>query len=558
MAQHDYNIANQSGQAFRADLNNALAAIVSNNSGASAPSTTYAYQLWIDTSTTPATIKRRDASNSSWIVIGTADSSISALTAQIGQTNANSQYELARRDSLNSYPVPLIRPVQTNKVIALDVMPNGSPSEIAGNGFAWIDVCDADIKTGGSTPVKCARVGVRSDVVEFGSKNFDGAASPLPISFTMGALEAIRIGVDRKVGIKNNNPTADFDVRGSIAASDSYGNLNYLNIVGQIAFVGPSTNIPLSIFAGAAEAARFTTDGNLGIGIQGATQTSTGSRDVHIHTTTSTESWLRLTHNSSGSSSSDGVLLGLNGTSAYLINYEAGIFAFYNGGAEKARLTAGGYFKSSPNGTYLGSTAAYNEINSAADASNLIVNSTSTGSGVVCLASNLPVSATGRHIGGYTNGVIVFSVASNGNVTNTNNSYGAISDLSLKQDIVDAASQWDDLKQVKIRKFRFKDDPAGQLMLGVIAQELEQVSPGLVEESNEITDTQVPEIDVNGNPVFDEAGEPVFQTEKLKTGKILKTVKYSVLYMKAVKALQEAMERIEALEAKVAAMEVNG
>jgi hypothetical protein len=32
-------------------------------------------------------------------------------------------------------------------------------------------------------------------------------------------------------------------------------------------------------------------------------------------------------------------------------------------------------------------------------------------------------------------------------------------------------------------------------------------------------------------------------------------VNYSVLYMKAVKTLQEAMERIETLEAKVAALE---
>ena len=49
MATHDYVIANQSGAAFRTDLNNALAAIVSNNSNASSPSTTYAYQWWADT-----------------------------------------------------------------------------------------------------------------------------------------------------------------------------------------------------------------------------------------------------------------------------------------------------------------------------------------------------------------------------------------------------------------------------------------------------------------------------------------------------------------------------
>ena len=35
----------------------------------------------------------------------------------------------------------------------------------------------------------------------------------------------------------------------------------------------------------------------------------------------------------------------------------------------------------------------------------------------------------------------------------------------------------------------------------------------------------------------------------------VKTVKYSVLYMKAIKALQEAQTRIETLEAKVAVLE---
>ena len=69
MAQHDYNLANQSGLAFRQDLNNALAAIVSQNSGASEPSTTYAYQWWADTTT--GLLKLRNAANNAWITIGT-------------------------------------------------------------------------------------------------------------------------------------------------------------------------------------------------------------------------------------------------------------------------------------------------------------------------------------------------------------------------------------------------------------------------------------------------------------------------------------------------------
>ena len=68
MAQHDYVIANGTGAAVRSDINNGLAAIVSNNSGATAPSTTYAYMLWADTSTN--LLKLRNGANSAWITVG--------------------------------------------------------------------------------------------------------------------------------------------------------------------------------------------------------------------------------------------------------------------------------------------------------------------------------------------------------------------------------------------------------------------------------------------------------------------------------------------------------
>ncbi len=71
MATHDYVIANASGAAVRADLNNALAAIVSNNSNASAPATTYAYQWWADT--TAGQLKLRNSANDAWITIQELD-----------------------------------------------------------------------------------------------------------------------------------------------------------------------------------------------------------------------------------------------------------------------------------------------------------------------------------------------------------------------------------------------------------------------------------------------------------------------------------------------------
>jgi len=110
-------------------------------------------------------------------------------------------------------------------------------------------------------------------------------------------------------------------------------------------------------------------------------------------------------------------------------------------------------------------------------------------------------------------------IRSDGDLENANNSYGGISDVSLKENIIDANSQWDDIKNIKIRNYNFKAS-TGQpthKQIGVIAQELETVCPNLVDVTKE-------------------------------TGK--KNVAYSVLYVKAVKALQEAMARIETLEAE--------
>jgi hypothetical protein len=127
-----------------------------------------------------------------------------------------------------------------------------------------------------------------------------------------------------------------------------------------------------------------------------------------------------------------------------------------------------------------------------------------------------------------TNGTASSIIWSNGDIVNTNNSYGSISDIKLKENIVDANSQWDDLKALQVRNYNFKEGQT-HTQIGLVAQEVELVSPGLVSES--------PDRDAEGNDL----------------GTVTKSVNYSVLYMKAVKALQEAMERIETLEARLTA-----
>lgn len=73
MAQHDYVIDNQTAANVRSDLNNALAAIVSQNSGDTEPSTTFANMLWYDSANN--ILKMRNEANDGWINVGELDQS---------------------------------------------------------------------------------------------------------------------------------------------------------------------------------------------------------------------------------------------------------------------------------------------------------------------------------------------------------------------------------------------------------------------------------------------------------------------------------------------------
>jgi hypothetical protein len=104
---------------------------------------------------------------------------------------------------------------------------------------------------------------------------------------------------------------------------------------------------------------------------------------------------------------------------------------------------------------------------------------------------------------------------SNGTVVNRTGSYGTISDVTLKQNIVDTTPKLKDLNKLKVRNFNFIGEDLKQI--GFIAQEIEQVFPNMVE-----TD---------------------------KDG--LKSVKTTILIPMLVKAIQEQQAQIEELKALI-------
>ena len=100
MAQHDYNIANQTGANFRADLNNALSAIVSNNSGANEPSTMYAYEWWIDTSND--LLKLRNSANNAWITMPFSITADNTVDINAGTVNGITSFSFSSGATVTS------------------------------------------------------------------------------------------------------------------------------------------------------------------------------------------------------------------------------------------------------------------------------------------------------------------------------------------------------------------------------------------------------------------------------------------------------------------------
>jgi hypothetical protein len=129
----------------------------------------------------------------------------------------------------------------------------------------------------------------------------------------------------------------------------------------------------------------------------------------------------------------------------------------------------------------------------------------------------------------------------NGNIVNTNNSYGSISDIKLKENITDATSKLNDLLKVKVKNFNFIGSEEKQL--GVIAQELEEIFPSMIDKTEDFEEIEV--TDEEGNTI----------TEKKSLGTVTKSVKYSVFVPMLIKAIQEQQAQIEELSNKIVALE---
>jgi hypothetical protein len=331
---------------------------------------------------------------------------------------------------------------------------------------------------------------------------------------------AARLLIDSsgRVGIGVTTPADTLHVRGPVS-----GTILNLDRAGSYSWkLGQSSGSDLTFTGDTSERVRFTSDGKVLVGTSSAFSTSSNALIQAVNTSGGEIVIGRDFALGSGSTIGRLAFFTKPSAVAEAARIEAVADAVHSGGAPTRLVfstTADG--ASSPTERMrINSNGIVVARNSVGDTLNLY-NAVSAGT------SNAFIYGAHSSASAYT-GTTSFVVWTNGNVVNTNNSYGSISDIKLKENIVDANSQWDDLKALQVRNYNFKEGQT-HTQIGLVAQEAELVSPGLVSES--------PDRDDEGNDL----------------GTVTKSVNYSVLYMKAVKALQEAMERIETLEARLTA-----
>ena len=355
------------------------------------------------------------------------------------------------------------------------------------------------------------------------------------------------------VGIGTTSPGAGLEISGTgqtrqiIRSTDNQSvQIRCINNTNSDVYFG-SAGADFRVLTSAQERARIDSSGRL---LVGTSSSSTQGKVVIVGNSSSStgEGELHLARGATPTSQQDlGTIhfggLGLEKAAQIICSRDGGTWA--SGSSHPSRLkfstTADGSSSSTErmritgNGTiyfhnYVGTNPSTTSFGIAFNRST----TSSTNPGRVECYRNVNGTVIAQQFGGNAGQVYI---KGDGDLENTNNSYAGISDVKLKENIINASSQWDDLKALQVRKYNFKAETGynTHTQIGLIAQEVELVSPGLVGES------------------IDE-----------ETGESTKSVNYSVLYMKAVKALQEAMERIEQLEssnadllARVTALEGN-
>jgi hypothetical protein len=244
---------------------------------------------------------------------------------------------------------------------------------------------------------------------------------------------------------------------------------------------------------------------NVGIG------TSSPVTNLQVFKNSGGLAGVQISNTTHGSTLSDGLFVGVDNSIAYLYNYENIPLLFATNNTERARIDASGsLLVNRTSAGFVGGLAKFG------------VENTSSSEWAMGINAN--------------NNAVVFNHISNSSasvgsisITTTNTAYNTSSDYRLKEDVQPMVGSVDRLMALKPVNFAWKIN--GERVDGFLAHEAQEVVPEAVTGEKDAVDDE-------GNP----------QYQGIDQSKIVPLL---------VAALQEALTKIEALEARVAALETN-
>ena len=448
MSTHDYNLANQSGASFRSDLNSALAAILSNNSNASSPSTTVSYSTWVDTSTNK--LKIRNTANDDWVDLINLDGTI-ARDLQLTGASANIVFD--QSDNALEFADDAKAVFGTGGDLVISH--NGSNSIINDAG-----VGELLLQRAGNTILTLDATGVTiSDP--------DGAASLRVLGFE-GSNATLNLICDE------GDDNGDTWQLSSIASDNTLQIFN--NTSGSL--VNKFT---------------ITTAGNVGIGgITDPTQklVVSGSGTTILLVTNTDDGTAQIT-------------LGNTGSTNLNIQQVGGNTIFDQGGSERMRLTSTGHLMINA------TSAQHSETRLTITGSDHLAclnKSTNTNKSCFQLRNGRASGSTVGTMVTFRRGDDGNSVGTI-KCTTTATQYNTSSDYRLKENVIAIADGITRLKTLKPYRFNFKDNP-NQTVDGFFAHEVTAVPEAVTEEKDAVITQSM--ID-SGDAPDGEVGDPIYQ-----------------------------------------------
>ena len=382
----------------------------------------------------------------------------------------------------------------------------------------------------------------------------------IPLAFSTDSTERARITSGGNFGIANTAPDYNLSVGTPGTTANSYIQLGSTTTGTGSLFFGDTTGTGTGSYSGyvqydhnvnalifgtsATERARITSAGLVGIG---TTTVLNGRLNVAVDPTNliALQAFRSISATDAGYQA---LSMWMNNSNNVPVEYgsivpnitsstagsHSGSVAIYttNAGtlAERARVDSSGALlvgtTSNPNGRKFITSSSINTY--APNRMEMTASSGQLGGLYVVYTAHSPNDATSQFIGCDDSTTSRFVVRSNGGIANYQSNNADLSDERTKKDITPAPSYWDKIGALEIVTYKYNDQSHDDVNVGVIAQQVEAVEPVWV--------------DSDGFGETPEGEEP------------LKTVYTKDITFAAIKALQEAMTRIEALEAEVAAL----